>query len=91
LTFTQHPASKGRVFSHVKFLLSGAAPMSGDLMVQVSKMFPNAAIGQGYGKYDQFAPKKHTQIKSQALPKLQLQSVLCNPTASLAPLAAQEN
>lgn len=45
----KHPASKGRVFSHVKFLLSGAAPMSGDLMLQVSKTFPNAAIGQGYG------------------------------------------
>lgn len=65
--------------------------MSGDLMVQVSKIFPNAAIGQGYGEYDQFAPKKHTRIKFQALPKLQLRSVLCNPTASLAPLGVQEN
>ncbi|KAF9566127.1 phenylacetyl-CoA ligase [Agrocybe pediades] len=45
----KHPASQGRDFSHVKFCLSGAAPMNGDLMMQVSKLFPNAAIGQGYG------------------------------------------
>lgn len=37
--------------------------MSGDLMLQVSKMFPNAAIGQGYGMYGQFAPKKHIPNK----------------------------
>jgi hypothetical protein len=32
--------------------MTGAAPMGGDLMVQVSKVFTNATIGQGYGEYD---------------------------------------
>ncbi|KDR85394.1 hypothetical protein GALMADRAFT_234245 [Galerina marginata CBS 339.88] len=45
----KHPASKGRDFSQVKLCLSGAAPMNSDLMKQISKLFPNAAIGQGYG------------------------------------------
>ncbi|KAH9486564.1 4-coumarate--CoA ligase-like 1 [Psilocybe cubensis] len=47
--FCKHPAAKGRDFSYVKFCLSGAAPLSGELMSQVSKVFPNAVIGQGYG------------------------------------------
>jgi long-subunit acyl-CoA synthetase (AMP-forming) len=40
---------KGRDFGQVKFLLSGAAPLGGDLMNQVAKIFPNAFIGQGFG------------------------------------------
>ena len=36
-------------FSHVKFCLSGAAPLSGELMEQVTSILPNASIGQGYG------------------------------------------
>ncbi|KAF9477527.1 amp dependent CoA ligase [Pholiota conissans] len=47
--FCKHPAVKGRDFSHIKFCTSGAAPLGGDLMVQLGKLFPNAAIGQGYG------------------------------------------
>ncbi|PPQ67186.1 LOW QUALITY PROTEIN: hypothetical protein CVT25_005787 [Psilocybe cyanescens] len=47
--FCKHPAAKERDFSHVKFCLSGAAPLSGELMSQASKVFPNAVIGQGYG------------------------------------------
>ncbi|KAF8167711.1 amp dependent CoA ligase [Crassisporium funariophilum] len=45
----KHPAVKGHDFSHVKFCMSGAAPLSGDLMQKVTDLFPNAAIGQGYG------------------------------------------
>lgn len=30
--------------------MSGAAPLGGDLMVQMASLFPNASIGQGYGK-----------------------------------------
>ncbi|KAF8913049.1 amp dependent CoA ligase [Gymnopilus junonius] len=47
--FCKHPAVKGRDFSHVKFCTSGAAPLNGELMMQLAKLFPNAAIGQGYG------------------------------------------
>ncbi|KAJ3514400.1 hypothetical protein NLJ89_g2401 [Agrocybe chaxingu] len=46
---TKHPAVKGRDFSHVKFCMSGAAPLSGDLMKQLTRILPNASIGQGYG------------------------------------------
>ncbi|KAF9527756.1 amp dependent CoA ligase [Crepidotus variabilis] len=45
----KHPAAKNRVFDHVKMVVSGAAPLSGDLMQQVTKIFPNASIGQGFG------------------------------------------
>ncbi|PPR03048.1 hypothetical protein CVT24_012436 [Panaeolus cyanescens] len=45
----KHPAVNGRKFDHVKVCLSGAAPLSGDLMSQLAKIIPNAAIGQGYG------------------------------------------
>lgn len=40
--------------SHVKFCMSGAAPLSGELMEQLHKVLPNAAIGQGYGKIGDF-------------------------------------
>lgn len=30
--------------------MSGAAPLSGKLMKQISAIFPNAVVGQGYGK-----------------------------------------
>ncbi|KAJ8488321.1 hypothetical protein ONZ45_g13993 [Pleurotus djamor] len=45
----KHPAVKGLDFSHVKFCLSGAAPLSGELVKQVVGLFPNARVGQGYG------------------------------------------
>ncbi|KAF5323577.1 hypothetical protein D9611_005726 [Ephemerocybe angulata] len=35
--------------SHVKYCMSGAAPLGGELMRQVSEILPNASIGQGYG------------------------------------------
>ena len=40
---------KGRNFSQVKFCLSGAAPLGGDLMNQMTQVFPNSFIGQGFG------------------------------------------
>jgi 4-coumarate--CoA ligase len=46
---TQHPAVKEYDFSHVKYCMSGAAPLSGELIQQVTKILPNARIGQGYG------------------------------------------
>lgn len=48
MCFAQHPAVKRYDFSHVKFVMSGAAPLSDDL--PLAKLFPNAVVGQGYGK-----------------------------------------
>jgi acyl-CoA synthetase (AMP-forming)/AMP-acid ligase II len=45
----QHPAMKGRSFGQVKLCLSGAAPLGGELMIQMAKVFPNSFIGQGFG------------------------------------------
>ncbi|EIW81329.1 amp dependent CoA ligase [Coniophora puteana RWD-64-598 SS2] len=35
--------------SHVHYIVSGAAPLSGELVAQLADRFPNAQIGQGYG------------------------------------------
>ncbi|KAG6862179.1 hypothetical protein C0995_004261 [Termitomyces sp. Mi166 len=45
----KHPSVKDLDFSHVKYCMSGAAPLSGDLVQALCKVFPNAAVGQGYG------------------------------------------
>ncbi|KAJ7170122.1 amp dependent CoA ligase [Mycena filopes] len=45
----KHPATKNYDLSHVRFCVSGAAPLSGELMSTVRDILPNAAIGQGYG------------------------------------------
>ncbi|KAI0064697.1 phenylacetyl-CoA ligase [Artomyces pyxidatus] len=45
----KHPLARKYDLSHVRFLLSGAAPLSADLSGQIAKMLPNAYIGQGYG------------------------------------------
>ncbi|KAJ7492378.1 phenylacetyl-CoA ligase [Mycena latifolia] len=45
----KHPAVKSYDLSHVKFVVSGAAPLSGTLMNTLRNVLPNAAIGQGYG------------------------------------------
>ncbi|KAJ6503285.1 amp dependent CoA ligase [Mycena vitilis] len=45
----KHPAVKNYDLSHVKLCISGAAPMSGELMSSVRKVLPNAVVGQGYG------------------------------------------
>ncbi|CAK5279834.1 unnamed protein product [Mycena citricolor] len=45
----KHPATKDYDLSHVKLCCSGAAPLTGDLMVTLQAILPNATIGQGYG------------------------------------------
>ncbi|KAF9460146.1 phenylacetyl-CoA ligase [Collybia nuda] len=45
----KHPDMKKYNLSHIKFCMSGAAPLSGELMEQLHKVLPNATIGQGYG------------------------------------------
>jgi len=45
----KHPATKKYDLSHVRFCLSGAAPLSAELTEQLIKVLPNASIGQGYG------------------------------------------
>ncbi|KAH0832171.1 hypothetical protein J3R83DRAFT_13084 [Lanmaoa asiatica] len=47
--FCKHPAVKDYDFSHVRYLTSGAAPLSRELMERLIEIFPNAAIGQSYG------------------------------------------
>ncbi|KAG6832521.1 hypothetical protein H0H92_000150 [Tricholoma furcatifolium] len=46
---TQHPSIKNYDLSHVKYCMSGAAPLSGDLVKSLRQLLPNAVIGQGYG------------------------------------------
>ncbi|PBK86569.1 acetyl-CoA synthetase-like protein [Armillaria gallica] len=43
------PSVASRNFDHVKLIFTGAASLSVDLMHQATKVFPNAAISQGYG------------------------------------------
>lgn len=45
----KHPAVKSYDFSHVRYITSGAAPLSREVMEQLVQMFPNAALGQSYG------------------------------------------
>ncbi|KAJ7631209.1 amp dependent CoA ligase [Roridomyces roridus] len=45
----KHPATKKHDLSRVKFVVSGAAPLSGELLTGLRKLLPDAAIGQGYG------------------------------------------
>ncbi|EGO23638.1 hypothetical protein SERLADRAFT_416040 [Serpula lacrymans var. lacrymans S7.9] len=49
MIYSGHPAVKDFDLSHVRVLLSGAAPLSAELMNQLVKLFPKAQIGQGYG------------------------------------------
>ncbi|KAF5385033.1 hypothetical protein D9615_001355 [Tricholomella constricta] len=45
----KHPSVKNFNLSHVKFCMSGAAPLSGELVHELRNVMPNSAIGQGYG------------------------------------------
>jgi len=45
----KHPAVKKFDLKHVRFAMSGAAPLSAELTMQLVKVLPNATIGQGYG------------------------------------------
>ncbi|KAG2023019.1 phenylacetyl-CoA ligase [Coprinopsis cinerea AmutBmut pab1-1] len=51
----KHPEAKKYDLSHVKFCMSGAAPLSGELMKQVIQVLPNSVIGQGYGLTETFS------------------------------------
>ncbi|ETW87101.1 hypothetical protein HETIRDRAFT_377848 [Heterobasidion irregulare TC 32-1] len=45
----KHPATKKYDLSRIRYLMSGAAPLSSELTLQLVKILPNAQIGQGYG------------------------------------------
>ncbi|KIJ62741.1 hypothetical protein HYDPIDRAFT_114438 [Hydnomerulius pinastri MD-312] len=45
----KHPAVKEYDLTHVRYLTSGAAPLSRELMERLVEIFPNAHIGQSYG------------------------------------------
>lgn len=45
----KHPAVNDFDLSDIRFLISGAAPLSAELVNQLMKVIPNAQIGQGYG------------------------------------------
>ncbi|KAJ7596811.1 phenylacetyl-CoA ligase [Mycena floridula] len=47
--FVKHPATKKYDLNGVKYIMCGAAPLSGELLVQLSKIMPKSSIGQGYG------------------------------------------
>ncbi|KAJ2925595.1 hypothetical protein H1R20_g11496, partial [Candolleomyces eurysporus] len=49
LLLCKQPVVKKYDLSCVKYCMSGAAPLGGELMLKVSKILPNASIGQGYG------------------------------------------
>ncbi|KAG1739568.1 hypothetical protein EDB19DRAFT_1635717 [Suillus lakei] len=45
----KHPAVKSYDLSHVRYVTSGAAPLSREVMEQLVEVFPNADLGQSYG------------------------------------------
>ncbi|KAG2032893.1 hypothetical protein BDR03DRAFT_903206 [Suillus americanus] len=45
----KHPAVKSYDFSHIRYVTSGAAPLSREVMEQLVQTFPNADLGQSYG------------------------------------------
>ena len=45
----QNPATKQHDLSSVRFVMSGAAPLSAELTEQLVKVLPDASIGQAYG------------------------------------------
>jgi 4-coumarate--CoA ligase len=48
--FDQHPATETyELHRHIRFVFSGAAPLSMGILEQLSQMFPKAHIGQAYG------------------------------------------
>ncbi|KAI5124184.1 hypothetical protein M0805_000989 [Coniferiporia weirii] len=47
--FCKHPAVRKFDLSRVRFCISGAAPLSAELVQQLIKVLPKATIGQGYG------------------------------------------
>ncbi|EMD37009.1 hypothetical protein CERSUDRAFT_114908 [Gelatoporia subvermispora B] len=45
----KHPATKNHDLSSVKMIMSGAAPLSAELIQQLTERLPNAGIAQAYG------------------------------------------
>jgi 4-coumarate--CoA ligase len=45
----KRPETQNYDISHVRYLVCGAAPVSAELQEQVTKVLPNAAVGQAYG------------------------------------------
>jgi 4-coumarate--CoA ligase len=45
----KHPAVKNYNISHLQVILSGAAPLSNELIQMLGKLLPNTRIAQGYG------------------------------------------
>ena len=45
----KHPAVKKYDISSIRMLMSGAAPLSSELINQLSALLPDAWIGQAYG------------------------------------------
>ena len=45
----KHPAVKNYDLSSVRHLMSGAAPLSSELMAQLKQLLPETWIGQAYG------------------------------------------
>ncbi|KAH9964248.1 phenylacetyl-CoA ligase [Russula dissimulans] len=51
LLLCKHPATKGYDLSHVRLLFCGAAPLSAALTEKITRLLPNADVGQGYGLF----------------------------------------
>ncbi|KZT30741.1 amp dependent CoA ligase [Neolentinus lepideus HHB14362 ss-1] len=49
LLLCKHPIVKKYDLSHVRVIMSGAAPLSQEVIEQLAAVFPNRVIGQGYG------------------------------------------
>ncbi|KAH9960787.1 amp dependent CoA ligase [Lactifluus volemus] len=49
ILFCKHPATKKYDLSHVRLLFSGAAPLSAALNEAITRIMPQAHVGQGYG------------------------------------------
>lgn len=47
----QHPATRDYNLNHIRFAMSGAAPLSDDVMQLFHRTLPNCSFGQGYGGY----------------------------------------
>ncbi len=54
----QHPLTKKYDLSSVRSCLTGAAPLSPELHVELVKLFPDAHLGQGYGAYRIRCPRR---------------------------------
>ncbi|KAI0706142.1 amp dependent CoA ligase [Cytidiella melzeri] len=50
----KHPLTKTYDLSSVRWLMSGAAPLSAELTMQLTKILPQCSIGQGYGMTETF-------------------------------------